>query len=735
MKKKKKFIIPLSVMMLLCFLVFNNIEKANAGSGMCTYQAIYYYNEGIDGTATGIGTTTNNTSWQDGTGSSQNAENASYEVRNMTAQDCEKYMGVLNQGGIGTSCSYDPDGSGTCGDEHVNSGSYETGKNVDSSSFNSIVESYGGCQGFVDSTIKATDIDIKDNGYNSESGKNQDEMTRTYDYDTGKAITDANGQLMKYSAQTVIKTWTAPCNEKIDEPEKPEECKCSVYSGGGSGGSTMSTCGGTKVNTLTKCAEGSFTSGNYSSPENDACGLYSVTWAVNVRITEVINVSVNINPERIYAGGGVGISVKHSSSVSSSMGKVCVSSSERSPYCSGDATFVYNSGNPSQSYCEEKYLISEGETYSCERWVCDFNNTNCKFVEDTCRDAPEYGYKEVAFSCSYVYSKGGAGSADTSRAQSEASAAASALAKGSLSIEPITIFARQSNDENDTEMYDLSGASAPYQGAAITKGTDGFVSEEEKKNDTSSLYENGADSVGIANSSSSVVNQACINIYTSKVRYIKDGSCSDKEISGGNRYYIPLKYPHEKDHNVKNFVFQLKSSNISNLVETKLDTETNCGVNVYRDFYTKDVPPKTTYEFVYRPVDITTPVSTVFPNREEGSNWTTLYNTANGVDGDYDLAMKRDKTEYQVTLTPELIQTIKNINDANENNNMTYNSLYTISSEGKSTLLSEMGISIESGRYYNRLGECNRKKTTITYNEDGTVRKDVDPILSGTECW
>lgn len=719
MIKKKKFIIPLSVMILLCFLVFNNIEKASAGTGMCTYKAIYYYNEGIDGNATGIGTTTNNTSWQDGTGSSQKASNASYEVRNMTAQDCENYRSVLSQGGIGSSCSYDPDGSGTCGDEHVNSGSYETGKNVDYNSFESIVESYGGCSGFVDNMINATDIGIKDNGYNSESGKNQDEMTRTYDYDTGKAIKDANGQLMKYSAQTVIKTWTAPCNEKLDEPE---ECECSASGGGGGG--TMSSCGGTKVNTLTKCAEGSFNSTNFTSEINKLCqSIFNVTWSVNVRIMEVINVSVNINPERIYAGGGVGINVKHSSSITSSMGKVCTSSDEKYPTCADGYDLVAGvSANMACQKTETKEVCSgykqgcvryDGPTTNCLEWG---DVPDCEYVTNTLYEPPNCN--------NYVLS---VGAADKSRAQSEASKAASALAKGSLSIDPITIRARQSNDETDTTQYDLSVASGLYQGIAITKGTFGYVSEDAKKNDNSSLYENGADSVGIANGSSSMVNQACINIYTSKVRYINEGSCSDKEISGGNRYYIPLKYP-----DGQNFVFELFSRNISNLVETELKTGNNCSVKVYQNFY--DFSNKT-YKFVYRPVDITIPVSTVFPNREEGSNWTTLYNTANGTTGAYDLAMKRDKTEYQVTLTPELIQSIKNINDANSNNNMAYNSLNTISAEGKSNILANMGISINSGRYYNRLGECNRKNTTITYDENGNLNENVDPTLSGTECW
>ena len=90
--KRKKLIIPISIGSLLILPIFINAEKANAGTGMCTYQTVFFYNEAYDTSHTGTGTTINNTSWVDGTGTSANGTNTSYEVRDMTAQDCVNYI-------------------------------------------------------------------------------------------------------------------------------------------------------------------------------------------------------------------------------------------------------------------------------------------------------------------------------------------------------------------------------------------------------------------------------------------------------------------------------------------------------------------------------------------------------------------------------------------------------------------------------------------------------------------
>lgn len=777
--KKKKIIIPVALFTFITILVLVNSDNANAGTAMCSYQAIYYYNEGIDTSHTGTGTTVNNTSWTDGSGTSANASNVSYEVRNMTASDCvnyangHAYKSSASYGSGSSDCVYDEfDGSMTCGNMHLNNGSYETGK-IDTG-FNDFMEYLGGgsieqgCSIFTDNTIKADNITINDNGINSETGKNQDEISRDYDYDSGTAMTNQNGNTFKYSAQTVIKSWTAPCEVEDEEIEKNEECSCSPGVSGG--GSSMTTCGGTVVNSLSGSDCGSFT-GVLSNPDNAVCQSgVTVNWSVSVSITEIITVSVSMNPSIVYAGGGVGIAVNHNSSSSSSINGICVSSKEKEPTC--PSGYSYNS---SRKICVGSKLVTNGCTDSNgEKYDC---------------------YREVTtgYTCTDV---GGVNAVNQAKAEAQARSAAASMASGSRSPESITLKAKQSNDETDNIIYDLS-SDVPYQGIALSGGkfpidteTNGnididlpslddrkcyeTVNEEsycvveesqcinflglfnycyrekgekrvaEKASDCESyesfspggskqvevscspynynMFGSGSTSMGISTGATSMINQACINIYTGKVRYTT-GSCdSDNEIDGGHKYYIPLKY---KDNT---FNFNVYSGNISTLTTTTLNA--NCPVSVYQNFYDTD---NGGYKFVYRPVDISEPITTVFPNRSAGSNWTTLYNTNNGSNGSYDLAMKRDKTEYSATLTPALIQSIKNINDANSENNMTYDSLYTINSSGKSTILADIGISIESGRYYNKLGECNRKHTVTS--ADGTVTDNSSSILEGTECW
>lgn len=693
--KKKKIILPIVLAVFVGFLVFINTEDANAGTGMCSYQAIFYFNEGINADKTGIGTTVNNTSWEDGTGSYAEATNVSYEIRNMTVSDCVNYTTNMNYKSSSSyasagdkGCSLASDGSMTCGNVHINSGSYETGKNATGEGVSNFMEYFGGgdiqkgCEAWIDGTIKADNITIKDNGINSESGKYQDEIVRDYDFDSGTAFTGPDGKTFKYSAQTVIKTWTAPCEEEEKEVEKSEDCSCSRGVGGG--GNSMTTCGGTIVNSLSGSDCGSF-AGTLSSPDNAVCqSSPTVNWSVSVSITETITVSVNMNPSTIYAGGGVGIAVNHNASSSSSINGICVSSNEKAPSC--PSGYSYSS---SRKECVGRewdstgcYNYKTGEYYGC-------------YVETT-----------TGFTCKKV---GGVNAVDQAKAESLARSAAAALGSGGKSPDAITLKAKQSNDEKDNVVYNLS-SDVPYQGIALSSG--GFNSGK-----VGNMFNDNV--MGTSSSYSSMINQACINIYTGKVRYISSGSCdSENEVDGGHKYYIPLKYMDSK------FNFNVYSGNISTLTTSTLNA--NCYVDVYQNFYDKDGG----YKFIYRPVDITEPVTTVFPSRNEGKNWTTLYNTNNGSSGSYDLAMKRDKTEYSVSLDPALIQTIKNINDKYNNN---YASLTTLNSSGKSNVLNEIGISIESGRNYNELGKCNRKYTYTS--ADGTIIDNSSSILEGTECW
>lgn len=684
--KKKKIIIPVSIAVLLISLITINVEKANAGTGMCTYQAVFFYNEAFDVSHTGLGTTTNNTSWTDGTGTSANGSNVSFEVRDMTTADCVNYvnnLGYRSSPSYSDNCVSEPDGSITCGNQHINNGSYETGSTVVPGLKDMITDLGGGditagCEQFVNNTIKADNVDIKQNGVNPDTGKVQDEITRDYDYDTGTAMTNRDGQTYKYSAQTIIKTWTAPCQiDDKEEEKKKENCECGSSGGGGGGGGSMTTCGGTHTNTTQECKDGNFAA---KQPQSLHCGGHpSIKWSVTVTTTEVITVSVSIVPQTIYAGGGVGVNISHNSSTSSSIGSVCVTTTETVPKCNDGDTL--SGGN--------------GGSFKC-------THTYCEYVWDPelKRNVCEERTKTYLATCVAVSPSG----ADQAEAERRARAAAAAVGGGGSSPQPIHIHARQSNDEKDKSMYDLSNNVAEQGVAVSTSGNSKVVS---------------SGSMGTGNGMNTSINLACINRKTGKVRYVTGSSCTEDEVEGGNKYYIPLKDPDET------FNFRITSGNISTMTTTTLDGM--CGVTVKQKLYDKTTGK---YKFVYRPVDLLTdPQTTVFPGRSPASNWVILKNTENASrTGQYDLLMKRDKVEYSAKLDTANIINIKNINENNKN----YATFNTINNSGKSTILDSLGVTRSSNTVYNKLGECNRKSFTSI---DGVSSDNSDSIADGTECW
>lgn len=684
--KKKKIIIPVSIAVLLISLITINVEKANAGTGMCTYQAVFFYNEAFDVSHTGLGTTTNNTSWTDGTGTSANGSNVSFEVRDMTTADCVNYvnnLGYRSSPSYSDNCVSEPDGSITCGNQHINNGSYETGSTVVPGLKDMITDLGGGditagCEQFVNNTIKADNVDIKQNGVNPDTGKVQDEITRDYDYDTGTAMTNRDGQTYKYSAQTIIKTWTAPCQiDDKEEEKKKENCECGSSGGGGGGGGSMTTCGGTHTNTTQECKDGNFAA---KQPQSLHCGGHpSIKWSVTVTTTEVITVSVSIVPQTIYAGGGVGVNISHNSSTSSSIGSVCVTTTETVPKCNDGDTL--SGGN--------------GGSFKC-------THTYCEYVWDPelKRNVCEERTKTYLATCVAVSPSG----ADQAEAERRARAAAAAVGGGGSSPQPIHIHARQSNDEKDKSMYDLSNNVAEQGVAVSTSGNSKVVS---------------SGSMGTGNGMNTSINLACINRKTGKVRYVTGSSCTEDEVEGGNKYYIPLKDPDET------FNFRITSGNISTMTTTTLDGM--CGVTVKQKLYDKTTGK---YKFVYRPVDLLTdPQTTVFPGRSPASNWLILKNTENASrTGQYDLLMKRDKVEYSAKLDTANIINIKNINENNKN----YATFNTINNSGKSTILDSLGVTRSSNTAYNKLGECNRKSFTSI---DGVSSDNSDSIADGTECW
>lgn len=676
---KKKIITVSFVVLVVTVLIFRNAEDVEAASGMCTYQEVYFTMEAIDPNRTGDFSSSYGTTWDSGSAAG-NQSNTNYEIRDMTVDDCVNYVNGENEksaSGYGNGDTFTDSGG-----NKFNSGANENDKSVEDSMSGLITGLGGGnvrsgCEAFVNGTVKMKDGSITTE-IDPETGESYDRINRDYDLSDGEVMTNADGVSAKYSGQAVIKTYTKPCS-KEEEEAQAKICTCS--SGGGGGGSTtFSKCGGVSTSTSSQCASGSFVGTSQS-----VCTKYPViTWTVTVKTIETISITVNIHPQTVYAGGGVGISVSHSASTSSSISGQCVSTNEKKPSCKTDG-YSYNE-----------------KTEQCEKQVCKKDDAGRKVCETLTE-----GYL-----CIENVDEPAAG--DISKAMEAIEKAAKGLGGGggSSNLKEITISARQSNDEKDKNFYSLN-EDPIGQGVAISS--------------TSNKYK--TEGYGATDGMTSVVNQACINKNTGIVRYTT-GSCTEEEVDGGHKYYIPLKFKSGK------FGFNISSGNIGIVSNTKLDAM--CTVNVEQKLYNfsddggtgdgSDGASNGTYKFIYRPVDLTNPKTTVFPDRQPASNWQNLRNTSNDSGtGAYDTLMTRNNLEYSITLDANSIEKIKTINDEKPN----YASLSTISLSGKSTLLEGMGVVRSNKTVYNELGNCNKKVTTII---DGKEQQGA-LIETGTECW
>ncbi len=177
--------------------------------------------------------------------------------------------------------------------------------------------------------------------------------------------------------------------------------------------------------------------------------------------------------------------------------------------------------------------------------------------------------------------------------------------------------------------------------------------------------------------------KACINVKTAKVTY--KYTCDEgTEIEGNATYYTPLK---QKDNTKFPVSVYIDNVSMTSLVNWEIDYE--CDVTCRQKLYEE---PKG-YKFVYRPIQLGT-VNAVFPNRAPGSNWTNISSDTNLWNSNM---TKRDKLEYEITLTPSTIANLRNYTD--------YADLSTITKDGTSSFLDGYR---KSGTKYSGLGVCTK---------------------------
>lgn len=241
-----------------------------------------------------------------------------------------------------------------------------------------------------------------------------------------------------------------------------------------------------------------------------------------------------------------------------------------------------------------------------------------------------------------------------------------------------TATSRDSNDEKDTTMYRIEkgGADTGHEAGKFTSVGGGGGSW---KVGTS---RSGSVSFGIYNS--------CIGIYNPfKVRYDEGGQCTDLEIEGGNKYYIPLKAK------TGTFPFEATVDDVSILTGLKWNLEVSCDISFTQKMFGEK-------KYDYRPIDMSNPFPKSLGKIENmPSNW-QLFMSKEDLINKY---MNRENVEYIGNLTVEDIRAIKQKSNATP---YKYSNLKSITPEGKSSLLDTFNGVTREENNYNNLGKCEK---------------------------
>lgn len=731
--KKKIIAVSFAVAFALVLGVVLNPKEVK-GDGTCSVQRTFFSMEAVDANGKNANkdvNTTDTTKYQKYNGKSDVEVT---DTHPMTASECVSYYNNQQQrydNGIATDETYCTTDESTGIESCTNSGSAQTGL---SSSFNSALDQIDGnsvsekCQNFVENYNVQADVSMnKSEGENYELVKDSlkdnetaIDINKQFNTDSGSVIGDTYFVATTY---VVTDTYTPGAGESCpDEVEKKKKRECK----GGSGSVTFSGCTSqSKSATITYTANGTFSATEYVNEDNyKHCGIdkNTVNYFAKADITQTGGVSYSVGKNKIHAGGGIGFAINYSVGANwvycdeaSEYGEAIVTLNEHTAKCidsscpvaAKDCSFDKATLSNTAGYCDCSYICDDYD--SDGEWI-GTSSYSSKILVD-CDSISQYNLTTQYPSLAPNDKKTGVAKAEAD--------IESQIGSG---VTAPTVFAPHSNDETITSVNLTSNVNGQGQAATASSGGRSF---------------------------SVSINQACINKYNPfDVKYITSGSCSDYStdyvvgyIDGGNNYYVPLKYP-DKEY----FTFSGSSNGLSIVNGMTWTMSYDCNVKVEQKIY-NTIPSgggssggsggsssggsgtgSGGYKFVYRPIDLSNP----FPNRKPSSNWTAFVNTSlkNGGSGAYDKYMKRDITEYSMTLTTSTIEAIKTMNDVERNDkNRDYNSLNTISLDGKSALLNDI-IGSSRKTKYNKLGECNRKVTTIVNGVETS-----GSILDGTECW
>lgn len=707
--KKKIIAVSFVVAFVLVLGVVLNPKEVK-GDGTCTMEVEYAALEAIaeSGKYDGSYSKTDTTKYQYPDGVPSDAKISNVESRSMTAGDCVNYynnQSYRNDNGIGSSGT-------SCGEDGrfcTNSGSEQSGGLNDISGWMSNINSLGngdvsaGCQEYVNNYQVDTDYtwnQITDGDANYDQylkGNMQDgefgmDVNSEFSTDSGNLL---NGAYYKGGILTVTLEWDSsltggkcPDDEDVEDElkDKGTECVSQETASGSIGGCSSQ---GISDTIHYKASTPTFTSTDNLTDAMKLCSDYAtVTWHANANISQSGYANVSLEKQKIHAGGGVGFGLSYSTSASYA-------------WC-GDSSLsehpaIIDSKLAIIAKCPNGYSLDIANK-TC--YYCDEDN-NCEETSYTCNTPVGVDISEN----------------DRTTADGKAKAEVETQMNGSVSAPSVT--GPHSNDVNGGIV-------------SLTSNVDG-------QGTAGSAY-GGGSSLGFG------LYTACINIYdpfdvvydSSGCAGYRDTEGNQIRIDGGTRYYTPLKY---QDNGT--FRISASSGNISIVSQMKWSMGIVCDVKVEQKIY--NPTPSSGggsgsgsgggtgtdgggYKFIYRPIDLSTPTTTVFPNREPSSNWKNFRNTATdkGGSGAYDTLMTRNKVEYEMTLDASTIQAIKTLNSTT---NYDYANLKTIYPSGMSKYLKSMNYI--SNAKYNELGKCNKVTTKVN---NGDIKSN-SLSLEGTECW
>ena len=690
-KNNKRIIV--CIFAIIAFVIFNPI-KAKGANNNCTVMEDYYFMEAFRVTQNSDGTynltpveSSSDTTFKTPSGAFTDISISNPRV--FTETDCENYYENYEErhkAGIDDDEAYCNDSTCT-----------NSGNGMPYVGYNNAVNQ-SSCSTMVNNQVNYDEVDITING--QVEGQNEVSVTIDREYTVTAEqqenfYTDENGDMWLFQPVAVTVEMSYETAEECKNKPEPQVA-CAASS---SDSYTFSGCSGSShTATINANLQSSYYRSTINTKFSDEA--LSAEFCPGKIVEEQAVASVNIKQSGSlnvfldttkYSGGGVGFSFNYSTNAVWE-------------YCGEYSTEKH-------AYCARKFYMPKcpsGYSLNTRTKQCEYTETD---TEKVCEKYDKYGRCEK-YKCLKTDANGNCTKYETREIE--------ILYTENYTCQITSVGASSDRcyDQSvaDAKIYEAAGNKLKSVSSPTAQSYDSNVIESKTNPKTVSLTENGAGNGSASGASggswpvgsmrygslSFSINQACINIYepfdtiytSNSTSKTIGGECGEDRVSGGNRYYIPIKWPESLK-----FKFWGSAGNVSIVDGMNWGMSFECGVNTEQKIYEDPPDVSLRYKFIYRPIDLNDPFPTVINgDRGIGSNWVYFMSQKNAVNQE----MNRKNLEYHKLMTHEYIDYIRN-----DVNTSAYDTLKTIDRQGKSTILGEyLGITIENQNKYNALGEC-----------------------------